>query len=223
MLFINRSNLWTCPKHTNPLPRKHTDKHTRPHRCKHPDCDKIQGFTYSGGLLRHQREVHNHHGGPKVMRMCPFQDCKRSVGNGFSRKENLNEHIRRVHRNAAKPEEATSPDNFLRSSAEAEGNERRRKRERTDTDEGDDDAEGDEDGEDQRDLGAMFKKLKKESDAKDERLRNLEEQVKHLTAKLVSLQGQQQGGHGQAGGLTTQGGGGGGGSYAGMRHGGRSG
>lgn len=30
--------------------------------------------------------------------MCPHQDCKRSTGNGFSRRENLREHLRRVHR-----------------------------------------------------------------------------------------------------------------------------
>lgn len=29
--------------------------------------------------------------------MCPHEDCKRHSGKGFTRKENLNEHIRRVH------------------------------------------------------------------------------------------------------------------------------
>lgn len=76
------------------------DKHNRPYVCEEPGCEKIQGFTYSGGLLRHQREVHRQHGGPKEPRMCPHPDCKRSVGVGFSRKENLYEHLRRVHRGA---------------------------------------------------------------------------------------------------------------------------
>lgn len=75
---------------------KHMDKHDRPYRCTHPDCAKLQGFTYSGGLLRHEREVHNKHGGPKAKLMCHFSDCKRK-NKGFTRKENLNEHIRRVH------------------------------------------------------------------------------------------------------------------------------
>lgn len=74
------------------------DKHTRPYICSEPGCEKIQGFTYSGGLLRHQREVHKQHGGPKAPRMCPHRSCNRSTGTGFSRKENLNEHLRRVHR-----------------------------------------------------------------------------------------------------------------------------
>ena len=66
--------------------------------CREPGCEKIRGFTYSGGLLRHQREVHRHYGGPRAPRFCPHRDCKRSSGQGFSRRENLNEHIRRVHR-----------------------------------------------------------------------------------------------------------------------------
>ena len=85
------------------------DKHTRPYVCEEPGCEKIQGFTYSGGLLRHQREVHKQHGGPKTPRMCPHRDCKRSTGAGFSRKENLQEHLRRVHRAAgARPDEDDS-------------------------------------------------------------------------------------------------------------------
>ena len=75
---------------------KHMDKHDRPYRCTHPDCAKLQGFTYSGGLLRHEREVHGKHGGPKTQLMCNYPDCKRK-NKGFTRKENLNEHIRRVH------------------------------------------------------------------------------------------------------------------------------
>jgi hypothetical protein len=75
---------------------KHMDKHDRPYRCTHQDCAKLQGFTYSGGLLRHEREVHGKHGGPKSQLMCHYPDCKRKH-KGFTRKENLNEHIRRVH------------------------------------------------------------------------------------------------------------------------------
>lgn len=76
---------------------KHMDKHDRPYRCGHASCAKLQGFTYSGGLLRHEREVHGKHGGPKAALMCPVRDCKRHSGKGFTRKENLNEHMRRVH------------------------------------------------------------------------------------------------------------------------------
>lgn len=73
------------------------DKHERPYRCAAEGCEKLPGFTYSGGLLRHEREVHGKHGGPKNTVNCPHPNCKRHTGKGFSRQENLNEHLRRVH------------------------------------------------------------------------------------------------------------------------------
>jgi hypothetical protein len=75
------------------------DKHERPYRCAAEGCEKLPGFTYSGGLLRHEREVHGKHGGPKNTVNCPYANCKRHTGKGFSRQENLNEHLRRVHTN----------------------------------------------------------------------------------------------------------------------------
>lgn len=72
------------------------DKHERPYKCTYKGCEKLQGFTYSGGLSRHEREVHRTQS--KAI-FCHFQDCKRSTGTGFTRKENLAEHLRRVHRN----------------------------------------------------------------------------------------------------------------------------
>ena len=76
---------------------KHMDKHDRPYKCTAPGCEKLLGFTYSGGLLRHEREVHKMHGGTKAPLYCPYTGCKRSAGDGFTRRENLSEHIRRVH------------------------------------------------------------------------------------------------------------------------------
>lgn len=78
---------------------KHMDKHERPYRCIVPGCESLPGFTYSGGLLRHEREVHGKYGGPKNTVKCPHPNCKRHTGKGFSRQENLNEHLRRVHTN----------------------------------------------------------------------------------------------------------------------------
>lgn len=75
------------------------DKHDRPYKCAAAGCEKLPGFTYSGGLLRHEREVHGKHGGPKNSFYCPHPNCKRHDGKGFSRQENLNEHLRRVHTN----------------------------------------------------------------------------------------------------------------------------
>ncbi|KAJ5471989.1 hypothetical protein N7539_008558 [Penicillium diatomitis] len=77
--------------------KKHMDKHDRPYKCYEPGCDKIQGLTYSGGLLHHQREVHKKNNDTKEPLMCPYTDCNRSTGNGFTRRENLREHLRRRH------------------------------------------------------------------------------------------------------------------------------
>ena len=76
---------------------KHMDRHERPHKCREAGCELNPGFTYSGGLLRHQREVHKIHLSTKQPLFCPFQNCNRSSGTGFTRKENLDEHKRRRH------------------------------------------------------------------------------------------------------------------------------
>jgi hypothetical protein len=76
---------------------KHMDRHERPYVCGEPGCDTREGFTYSGGLLRHQREVHKKHLTKKDPLYCPYPDCPRASGEGFTRKENLAEHKRRRH------------------------------------------------------------------------------------------------------------------------------
>ena len=84
--------------HANSSYSKHMDKHERPYKCDKPQCAKLLGFTYSGGLLRHEREVHSMHGGPKEQLFCPIKHCKRHTEQGFTRRENLQEHLRRVHK-----------------------------------------------------------------------------------------------------------------------------
>ncbi|RFU77216.1 hypothetical protein TARUN_4997 [Trichoderma arundinaceum] len=107
---------------------KHMDKHERPYRCPAEGCENLPGFTYSGGLLRHEREVHGKHGGPKNTVNCPHPNCKRHTGKGFSRQENLNEHLRRVHTNmdtSASPVEiVASPDD---NDSEKSGTKRKRR------------------------------------------------------------------------------------------------
>lgn len=77
---------------------KHMDKHERPYKCSEPTCEQNPGFTYSGGLLRHMREVHKKGVGPTRKPLyCPHANCIRSTGEGFTRRENLEEHLRRRH------------------------------------------------------------------------------------------------------------------------------
>ncbi|PVH94214.1 hypothetical protein DM02DRAFT_199028 [Periconia macrospinosa] len=73
------------------------DKQNRPYKCNVEGCDRMaQGFTYCGGLIRHQREVHKMHGGIKAL-FCHIPDCKRNSGPAFTRQTNLDEHIRHQH------------------------------------------------------------------------------------------------------------------------------
>lgn len=78
---------------------KHMDKHERPYKCQERGCERLLGFTYSGGLLRHNREVHKKNLATRDPLYCPFSNCNRnsSSGHGFTRQENLNEHRRRRH------------------------------------------------------------------------------------------------------------------------------
>ncbi|ORY19505.1 hypothetical protein BCR34DRAFT_552253 [Clohesyomyces aquaticus] len=175
---------------------KHMDKHDRPYKCNVKGCEKLQGFTYSGGLLRHEREVHKMHGGTKKSLFCPFTDCKRSSGAGFTRKENLAEHVRRVHRRTSMssdmgnmiiprpftrdgstevqriPEEPRSP--YQRTLETQEDSQQLSAKRKRVSDAGLSD-EGDE-----SDLRAELKRLRKENAEKDTRLRSLEAAVAML-------------------------------------------
>ena len=76
---------------------KHLDSHLKPYRCKSYGCSQIQ-FSSTACLLRHEREAHGMHGhGPKP-HLCYFKDCERAQeGNGFPRRWNLHDHMKRVH------------------------------------------------------------------------------------------------------------------------------
>ncbi|KAL8770623.1 MAG: hypothetical protein Q9209_003691 [Squamulea sp. 1 TL-2023] len=184
----------------SPNMMKHMDKHTRPYVCNLQGCEKVRGFTYSGGLSRHQREVHRQNGGPKASYMCPHTDCKRSTGSGFSRKENLQEHLRRVHRHTEDVEADTNPP--PNTTTQVSGEPRRRRRRIADEDEDDaepilleprkrrrvekEDADNTEENlNPKEDLAAQVKRLRRELQEKDERLRKLEETVELLAKQSV--------------------------------------
>lgn len=76
---------------------RHMDRHDRPYKCHEPGCESNPGFTYSGGLPRHQREVHKMNLSTRKPLFCSFKNCDRSAGAGFMRKKNLEEHKRRRH------------------------------------------------------------------------------------------------------------------------------
>lgn len=164
------------------------DKHDRPYKCSSPDCAKLPGFTYSGGLLRHQREVHGMHT-PQKRLMCPYPDCNRSSGKGFTRTENLNEHLRRLHRGSQDltlPPTPRSPPAVTKI-VESPPNpalpiHTTMKRKRT-LSGSENDSEGN--GSDIRDLREEVVRLRSEIQEKDSRLDKLEREVKELRQTIT--------------------------------------
>ncbi|SMR44683.1 unnamed protein product [Zymoseptoria tritici ST99CH_3D1] len=76
---------------------KFVDSHLKPFRCKHESCSK-QEFSSTACLLRHEREAHGMHGHGDRPHLCFYAGCERGIpGNGFPRRYNLFDHMKRVH------------------------------------------------------------------------------------------------------------------------------
>lgn len=69
------------------------DKHNRPYKCQHKECSSLPGFTYKGGLTRHETEVH----GNARQFLCRHKHCNRAT-HGFAREDNLRDHEERMHK-----------------------------------------------------------------------------------------------------------------------------
>ena len=62
-------------------------------------CTHQRSFNRKADLERHQREVHDSQSNRNDF-LCTHPGCKRSLlGKGFSRKENLADHLKRIHKN----------------------------------------------------------------------------------------------------------------------------
>ncbi|GAO18892.1 hypothetical protein UVI_02046070 [Ustilaginoidea virens] len=150
---------------------KHMDKHERPYRCPAMGCENLPGFTYSGGLLRHEREVHGKHGGPKNTVNCPHPNCKRHSGKGFSRQENLNEHLRRVHTNG---DGATPPADSVASPDGNESEKSGQKRKRRSSGPGDD-------------LDELRDEIKRVREENEKLKSEIEQQSQHSLAMMAQI------------------------------------
>ncbi|ODH51227.1 hypothetical protein GX48_02655 [Paracoccidioides brasiliensis] len=76
---------------------KYVDSHLKPYRCKVNQCVDAH-FSSNACLFRHEREAHGMHGHGENPHLCRFATCERSVpGNGFPRRWNLHDHMKRVH------------------------------------------------------------------------------------------------------------------------------
>lgn len=93
----------TTPSHRS----KYIDSHLKPFRCKIETCAK-QEFSSTACLLRHEREAHGMHGHGDRPHMCYYTGCERGIpGNGFPRRYNLFDHMKRVHDHKEDPRAGT--------------------------------------------------------------------------------------------------------------------
>ncbi|KAI9880524.1 MAG: hypothetical protein M1830_002564 [Pleopsidium flavum] len=96
---------------------KNVDSHLKPYRCKILACGDTR-FSSTACLLRHEREAHGMHGHGAKPHLCTYEDCERSIpGNGFPRRWNLYDHMRRVHDYTGAPSSNGSASPALSSSS----------------------------------------------------------------------------------------------------------
>jgi hypothetical protein len=99
---VAMSRFCSLPHHdflfSNPSPlSKYLDSHLRPFVCTHNGCNSPQ-FSSNACLFRHQREAHGLHGHGENPHLCHYPGCERAQDrNGFPRKWNLKDHMKRVH------------------------------------------------------------------------------------------------------------------------------
>lgn len=110
------------PNRTSPLTvlsSKFIDSHLKPFRCKIEACSK-QEFSSTACLLRHEREAHGMHGHGERPHLCFYPGCERGLsGNGFPRRYNLYDHMKRVHDHKDSPSAASQERSTSRSTSQA--------------------------------------------------------------------------------------------------------
>lgn len=164
------------------------DKHDRPYKCLEPGCDKVQGFTYSGGLLRHQREVHKKNKSTGKELYCPYPDCNRSKSQSFTRKENLKEHIRRRHvPGDAMVSPGTQSTIATPTTPPRPVQNRSLKRKRTTSTDLDDELQSSEEGTDEEEGSEPVKRLKQMIRDRDTRIRDKDIRIGMLERELHAI------------------------------------
>jgi hypothetical protein len=99
MSKLNASKPWPGPTNQH---SKYLDSHLKPYQCKHAECGELK-FSSNACLFRHEREAHGMHFYGKNPHRCQYAGCDRSI-EGFPRRWNLHDHMKRVHKhNSSQP------------------------------------------------------------------------------------------------------------------------
>ncbi|OQV09685.1 hypothetical protein CLAIMM_13778 [Cladophialophora immunda] len=158
----------------------HMDKHDRPYKCLEDGCENLLGFTYPAGLTRHAKEVHRNGNTKGGLFFCPHSTCKRYTGKGFTRRENLKQHVHRCHKQTGEAEEESSAASRKRWLDEGDGDD-------------DDDEEGQtkrlkigDEGEPET-LSKENQHLRRAPTASEERMAEHEREVKACTDTRVTI------------------------------------
>jgi hypothetical protein len=72
---------------------KHQQKHLKIHHCRFASCSRTEGFATPNDRERHEKSIHKI---PGCYWKCLDSHCS-SYGKEFSRRDNLKDHLRRMH------------------------------------------------------------------------------------------------------------------------------
>lgn len=88
--------------------RKHKQRHTKPHHCQVPGCNRAEGFSTSNDLDRHKRSVHPDETVAGNRYQCTIGPC-RTKEKIWPRADNFRAHLKRVHGFSDVTDEALEP------------------------------------------------------------------------------------------------------------------
>ena len=74
-------------------PRRHQQKHMKIHYCRFTPCPRTEGFATPNDRERHEKSIHKI---PGCYWKCLDNNCG-SYGKEFSRRDNLKDHLKRMH------------------------------------------------------------------------------------------------------------------------------
>lgn len=85
-------------------PRKHKQKHEKPHRCDVPGCTRTEGFSTPNDVDRHKRSCHPEQSANGKYFRCIIDGCRKK-DKKWPRADNFRQHLKRVHKREAREDD----------------------------------------------------------------------------------------------------------------------